>query len=70
MSYRLTTLHDPYDRRLCLIVAVGSYALVRLLILLLRLLKLDLIDLDAQLRVLKIHVEREVISRVDFSAFR
>lgn len=53
----LATLHDPHDGRLRLKVSVGRHSLVRLLVLLLRLLQLNLIDLDPELLVRKGRIE-------------
>lgn len=61
-------LHDPHDGRLRLKMSVGCHPLVRLLVLLLRLLKLNLIDLDPELRVRKARIEREFIRRSDVSS--
>lgn len=49
-------------------MSVGRHPLVRLLVFLLRLLQLNLIDLDPELRVRKARIEREFIRRVDVSS--
>lgn len=64
----LATLHDPDDRGLRLVVPIGSHALVRCLVLLLRLLQLDLIDLDPHLWVGKPGIVRKFVRRVDVPA--
>lgn len=69
MHDRLPALHDPHDRRLRLVVAVRRDPLVRFLVLGFRLLELDLVDLDAVLRVGEVAVEGEGVGRVDVLAF-
>lgn len=66
----LLAFHDPHDRRLRLVLPVRRHPLVRLLVLLLRLLELDLVDLDAILRVTEAQVHHELVARVDIFAAR
>ena len=65
MRNALPALHDPDDSRLRLVIAIRSYTLVGLLILLFGLFGLDLVDLDAVPRVGEAEIHREGISVVD-----
>lgn len=67
---RLATLHDPHNGRLGLEMPVCRDPLVRRLVLLLRLLQLDLVDLDAHLGVCESWIVREGVCRVDILALR
>ena len=64
----LLALHDAHNCSLCFVVAVGSYALMRLLVLFLCLLQLDLVDFDPHLGVVEGRRKREGIGLVDFAA--
>lgn len=68
MRDRLLLLHDPHHGRLGLVRAVRRHALVRFLVLLLRLLGLDLVDLDAVFGVGEGGVEGEGVGAVDVFA--
>lgn len=65
----LAALHDPHDGRLCLEVPVRGHPLVRCLVLLFGLLELDLVDLDAHLRIGEPGIVGECVCRVDILAF-
>lgn len=65
MRNALPALHDPYNGRLGLIVAIRSDTFVGLLILLLGLFGLDLIDLDAVPRVGEVDIHGKSIGVVD-----
>ena len=60
-----STLHDPNNRGLCLVIAIRGNALVGLLVLLFGLLGLDLVDLDAVPRVGEVEIHGERIGVVD-----
>lgn len=66
----LAALHDPHNRRLCLEVPVRSHTFVNNLIFFLRLLQLDLVDLDPYLLISEICVVFEHIILVDFRTSR
>lgn len=65
MRNALPALHDPNNRRLCLVIAIRSYAFVGLLILLFSLFGLNLVDLDAIPWVGKVEIHGEGIGVVD-----
>ena len=66
----LSPLHYPDNSRLRFIVAIRSYTLVCLLILLLSFFGLNLVDLDAIPRVGEIEIDREGICVIDVFTFR
>ncbi len=65
MCNSLPALHDPNNCRLGLVIAISSYTLVGLLILLFCLFGLDLVDLDAVPWVSEVEIHGEVISVVN-----
>ena len=69
MTDPLACLQDPDNSSLGFVVAVGSDAFVRLLVLGCCFLELDGVDLDAVFGVCKGSVERERVGFVDLSAF-
>ena len=66
----LLALHDAHDGRLRLVLSIRCDSLMRLLVLLLCLLELDLIDLDAVLRVREAQVDDELVRGIDVLASR
>ena len=69
MRNALSALHDPDNSRLCLIIAIRSYTLVGLSILLFSLFGLNLVDLDAVPRMGETEVYSEGICVVDVFTF-
>ena len=69
MRNGLSALHDPDNGRLRLIIAIRSYALVGLLVLLFRLFGLNLVDLDAIPWVSEVEIHCEGICVVDIFTF-
>ena len=65
MRYGLPALHDPDNSRLRLVVAIRSYTLVGLLVLLFSFFGLDLIDLDAVSWMGKVKIHREGVRVAD-----
>lgn len=65
MCNSLPALHYPYNCRLRLVIAIRSYTLVGLLILLFGLFGLDLVDLDAVPRVGEVEIYGEGVRVVD-----
>ena len=61
--------HYPHDGRIYLVLAILKDFLICLLILFLRLFKLNLIDFDSKQFVLEFFVKRKHIIRVDFDSF-
>ena len=65
MCNSLPALHDPNNSRLGLVIAIRSYTLVGLLVLLFCLFGLDLVDLDAVPWVCEVEIHGEVVSVVN-----
>lgn len=69
MRDRLSTLHNPHNRRLSLVLSVLMHPLMRLLIFFLRFLQLDLIDLDPVLGICESEVRGKGVVVIDLPSF-
>src|ERR1700722_765019 len=69
MRDRLSTLHNPHNRRLSLVLSVLMHPLMRLLIFFLRFLQLDLIDLDPILGICESEVYGKGVVVIDLPSF-
>ena len=65
----LATLHDADKCCLRLILSVLCHSFMCLLVLLLSLFKLNLVDLDAELRIVEGEVDAEGVGHIDVAAF-